>query len=102
MTQGRRTLAPATPVLPNPPAEYDQIYMSRLISAIQSAMQVLENPATARGGWLNLSAPRFDCFNLTVGDIWVDGNTLKITRIGDFGFIGNGVSMGIGFVTVTT
>lgn len=100
MTTKPRRIAPIAPVLPVPPAEYDQQYMSRLIVAVQAAMLNIENPATLRGGWLNLSEPRFDCFNLTEGDVWVDGNTLKITRVGDFGILGESVSMALGQVTV--
>lgn len=102
MTINRRALAPAAPVLPNPPDEYDVNYMGRLITTIQSAMQLIENPATLRGGWLNLSAVKFNAFGLTEGDVWVEGNTLKITRIGDFGLVGAGVSMRSGSVNVTT
>lgn len=100
MTTKPRRLAPIAPVLPVPTTGYDQQYMSRLIGAIQAAMLNIENPATLRGGWLNISEPRFDCFNLTEGDVWVDGNVLKITRVGDFGVLGESLSLALGQVTV--
>ena len=102
MTTRPRRIAPIAPILPVPTAAYDQQYMNRLIGAIQAAMLNIENPATLRGGWLNISEPRFDCFNLTEGDVWVEGNTLKITRVGDFGALGGRVAMAIGQVNVTT
>ena len=102
MTTKPRRIAPLAPVLANPPDKYDVVWMSRVISALQTALHNLENPATLRGGWLNLSEPRFDAFNLTEGDVWIDVNVLKITRVGDFGCLGGSVSTSIGTVTVTT
>jgi len=102
MTTKPRRIAPIAPVLPVPPNSYEPQYMFRLIGAIQTAMLNIENPATLRGGWLNISSPRFDAFNLTEGDVWVEGNTLKITRIGDFGTLGGSASVAVGSVNVTT
>ena len=101
MTTKPRRLAPVAPILPVPSGEYDQQYMSRLIGALQAALLNIENPATLRGGWLNISSPRFDAFNLTEGDVWVEGNTLKITRVGDTGALGGSASIAIGSVSVT-
>lgn len=100
MTTKPRRIAPVAPVLPNPPTQYDVQYMQRFIVALQAALLNIENPATLRGGWLNLSAPRFDAFNLTEGDIWIEGNTLKISRAGDSGILGSSSSFSVGQVTV--
>lgn len=97
-----RRIAPITTVLPIPPQNYDSSYMVNLVSALQRAMHGLEQAPTLRGGWLNLSDPRFDAYNLTVGDIYIDGNILKIVRMGDTGFLGGGLTIATGTVTVTT
>jgi uncharacterized Zn-binding protein involved in type VI secretion len=76
--------------------------MSRLINALQSTFHNVEEPATLRGGWLNLSDPRFDCYGLTEGDIYIDVNVLKITRAGDYGALGGSLTASVGTVTVTT
>jgi len=97
MTTKSRRIAPVAPVLPNPPQQYDIQYMQRLLVAMQNALLNIENPATLRGGWLNLSSPRLDAFNLTEGDVWIEGNTLKIARVGDFGSLGSSAAFAVNF-----
>lgn len=102
MTSGPRRIAPLSPVLPTPSDEYERGYMQRLVNALQGALHNLEQPATARGGWLNLSRPRYDAYGLTQGDIYIDVNVLKITRVGDYGALGGAATISVGTVTVTT
>lgn len=102
MTLPPRKLAPLSPVLPTPETQYDRAYMQRLINALQSALHNLEQPATLRGGWLNLSRVRFNAYGLTEGDVYVDVNILKITLPGDYGALGGSASISVGTVTVTT
>ena len=99
---GPRRIAPLSPVLPTPSDHYDRGYMQRLINALQGALHNQEEPATVRGGWLNLSDPRFDAYGLTKGDIYIDVNVLKITRSGDYGALGGSATISVGTVTVTT
>lgn len=80
MTRPRR-LAPIAPILPNAPPEYDVQYMQRLIVALQNALLNIENPATLRGGWLNISEPRTPASATadgSTGDISWDSNYIYV------------------------
>lgn len=97
-----RRIVPATTIMPVPPEKYDRSYMSNLVGMMQRIVLNLDNPATLRGGWLNLSAVKSDAYDLTVGDIYTDGAFLKIVKPGDAGSFGGSASVGVGAVTVTT
>lgn len=100
MTVPRRIVPP--PTLPSPPRDWNASYMEHLVSTLQRFVSTISNPATLRGGMLNLSATQFNAYNLKVGDVWIDVNHLVIMRAGDVGFVGESLTLSGGTVTVTT
>jgi hypothetical protein len=64
--------------LPNPPKQYDQEYMSRLLNQLNQQFRAMEQSGPLHGTTLNLSMLPIAAAGLRSGDVWVDGATLKI------------------------
>ena len=68
------------PILPLPPAEYDQVYLSQLSRALENVINELRNPITGINGLPPASA----ISSLQVGDLYQDTNGfVKIVRAED-------------------
>jgi hypothetical protein len=76
--------------------------MRNLVAMIQRTMHSQEEAATLRGGWLNLSEVRYNAYSLIEGDAWVDNGYLRIVGQTGAGLLGNGLTVSVGTVTVTT
>jgi hypothetical protein len=67
--------------LPDPPEEYDRLYMARLLNQINLQFRALEAVGPMRGSSINLSLLPTSATGLRSGDVWYDtgaGNVLKI------------------------
>ena len=67
--------------LPDPPAQYSQEHMTRLIGQLNLQLRALNTVGPLVGSRLNLLQLPTSAAGLRVGDVWVDtgaGNVLKI------------------------
>ena len=64
--------------IPAPPAEYDPAYMNRLVGLIEQHLQSLEGRRLLIGTTANLSDLPTSATGLRSGDLWRDGDTIKI------------------------
>ncbi len=67
-----------TPLLPKPPASYDQRYMNQLVAAIDGQLRALTQPGYAVvSGILTINMPT-SAVGLRAGEVYNDGGTLKV------------------------
>lgn len=66
------------PDLPDPPEQYDQDYMLRLLNLLSIALFQLHDRRPLIGSTINLDRLPTSATGLRVGEVWNDGGTLKI------------------------
>jgi len=100
----RSAAAIPIPRIPRPPenGEIDQRYIEQLVSALESAIDVITSQQRRTFAEINLSDLQGTGDNLRIGDVFEDGGILKIVRSGDV-FVGSFVgTTAVGTVTVST
>lgn len=66
------------PDLPDPPQEYDPVYMSRVLDLLSQALFALSMRRPIIGTTINLSRLPTSATGLRTGDLWNDGGTVRI------------------------
>ena len=74
--------------LPNPPTQYGQEYMSRLLNQINQQFRALDQPGPLRGTTLNLVLLPTSATGLRYGDVWLDPLTGELKLVGDAAYAG--------------
>tara|TARA_Y100000114_G_C11501696_1_gene204725 strand:- start:24 stop:254 length:231 start_codon:yes stop_codon:yes gene_type:complete len=71
-----RSLAP--PTLPDPPQDYDNLYMNDLIRTLEVFIQQERNPGELRGTKITLTDLPTSATGLETGALYNDSGTVKI------------------------
>ena len=74
MTQRSSTISR----LPSPPDEYDPTYMNRLVASIEQGLQTNNGRRAILGTTANFSTLPTSPTGLRPGDLWRDGDVIKI------------------------
>lgn len=68
----------AAPVLPVPPAQYDQNWANQTVRILDSYFRSLQNPGPIRATTITLTDLPTSSAGLPVGSLWNDLGTVKI------------------------
>ena len=91
-----------TPLFPNAPTEYNQSYMSQVVSSFGIFLQQVQNPGRSRAAELVLTGLQNDDVGLDLGGVFNHNGFLKITQLNTPHPRGSGATGSVGSVTVST
>jgi hypothetical protein len=66
------------PDLPDPPSDYDEAYMRRLVALLAQALLALSDRRPLIGSTLNLDRLPTSATGLRTGDVWNNAGSLEI------------------------
>ena len=72
------SLPGSIPILPAAPKAYDQVYMNRLVTAIETLVLQLNSPRSIQATRINISQLPTSSANLFSGDLWNNSGVVNI------------------------
>jgi hypothetical protein len=102
MSHRDKIAALTIPRLPRPRGGVDEIYVDKLVDALESAIDIINGSQFRTFSEINLSNTQGNGSHLRIGDVFEDSGTLKIVKTGDVFAASLSMTMSLGSVTVST